>query len=62
MPALISDEILEGFALRGSWADLPARVLKKYQGLLDPVSYYFPIVPGQYEDGWRATVAGFKRR
>ena len=62
MPALISDEILEGFALRGSWADLPARVLKKNQGLLDRVSYYFPIVPGQDEDGWRATVAGFKRR
>jgi hypothetical protein len=62
MPALISDEMLARFALRGSWAELPERVLKKYEGLLDRVSYYFPIVPGQDEDGWRATVAGFKRR
>jgi hypothetical protein len=30
-------------------------------GLLDRVSYYFPIVPGENETGWRATVAGFKR-
>lgn len=62
MPALISDEMLERFALRGAWADLPAKVLRKYDGLLDRVSYYFPIVPGENETGWRATVAGFKQR
>ena len=61
MPALISDEMLERFVLRGAWAELPAKVLRKYAGLLDRVSYYFPIVPGENEDGWRATVAGFKR-
>ena len=61
MPALITDEMLDRLALRGKWADLPALVLNKYQGLLDRVSYYFPIVPGQDEAGWRATVAGFKR-
>ncbi len=61
MPALITDEMLDRLALRGKWADLPALVLNKYQGLLDRVSYYFPIVPGQDEQTWRATVAGFKR-
>jgi hypothetical protein len=60
MPLLISDAMLEAFALRGSWAELPARVLEKYYGLLDRVSYYFPVVPGENEDGWRTTVAGFK--
>jgi len=62
MEALISDEIIERFALRGTWAELPARVLQKYDGLLDRVSYYFPIIPGENEAGWRATVAGFKSR
>jgi hypothetical protein len=62
MPALISDEMLERFALRGSWAELPAKVLQKYDRLLDRVSYYFPLVPGENEAGSRATVAGFKRR
>ncbi len=60
MPFLITDEILSTFALRGRWAELPGKVLDKYGGLLDRVSYYFPFVPGQNNDGWRATIAGFK--
>ena len=59
-PALITDEMLDRFALRGTWSELPEKVLRKYDGLLDRVSYYFPVVPGENETGWRATVAGFK--
>jgi probable F420-dependent oxidoreductase len=61
MPALITDEMLDRFALRGTWSELPEKVLKKYAGLLDRVSYYFPVVPDENEAGWRATMAGFKR-
>ncbi len=61
MSALITDEMLDRFTLRGTWAELPEKVLKKYDGLLDRVSYYFPLVPGKNEAAWRATVAGFKR-
>ncbi|HEX7230293.1 MAG TPA: TIGR03617 family F420-dependent LLM class oxidoreductase [Candidatus Binatia bacterium] len=61
MPKLINDEMLERFAVRGTWAELPDKVLKKYGGLLDRVSYYFPLVPGENEPKWRATVAAFKR-
>lgn len=60
MPALITDEILERFALRGTWSELPGQMLQKYSGLLDRVSYYSPLVPGQNEAGWRATAVGFK--
>lgn len=60
MPALITDEMLDRIALRGAWSELPEKILRKYAGLLDRVSYYFPILPGENEDGWRATVAGFK--
>jgi probable F420-dependent oxidoreductase len=60
MPRLISDEMVDCFALRGSWEELPRRVLDKYSGLLDRVSYYFPFMPGQSDDGWRATIRGFK--
>jgi probable F420-dependent oxidoreductase len=59
MPALITDEMLDAFAVRGSWAELPKKVVQKYAGLLDRVNYYFPITPGQNEDGWKATVIGF---
>ena len=61
MPEMITDEMLDRFALRGAWAELPEKVLRKYDGLLDRVSYYFPIVPGENAAAWRATVAGFKR-
>jgi probable F420-dependent oxidoreductase len=61
MPGLITDEMLDRLALRGNWAELPGLALKKYEGLLDRVSYYFPVVPGENENNWRTTVAGFKR-
>jgi len=61
MPALITQEMLDRFALRGTWAELPEKVQRKYDGLLDRVSYYFPVVPGQNEAAWRLTAAGFKR-
>jgi hypothetical protein len=60
MSRLITDEMVDTFALRGSWDELPRQVLEKYSGLLDRVSYYFPFVPGQNDDGWRATIRGFK--
>ena len=61
MPLLITDDMLDRIALRGTWAELPKKVLQKYDGLLDRVSYYFPIVPGEHEDDWRVTVAGFRK-
>ena len=61
MPAMISEDMLDRLAFRGAWAELPGKVLRKYEGLLDRVSYYFPIVPGENEENWRTTVAGFKK-
>ena len=60
MPPLITDEMIETLALRGRWEELPRQVLDKYSGLLDRVSYYFQFVPGQNDEGWRATISGFK--
>lgn len=61
MPGLVTDEMLDRFALLGTWAELPAMLRKKYSGLLDRVGYYFPLVPGENESGWRATAGGFTR-
>ena len=61
MPALITDDMLDRLALTGTWKELPQKILLKYSGLLDRVSYYFPLVPSENEEGWRATVAGFRR-
>jgi hypothetical protein len=39
--------VSQSVSLRGAWAELPEKVLRKHDGLLDRVSYYFPIVPGE---------------
>jgi len=41
MPHLISDEMLAVFAPEGTWAEMPALLSKRYQGMLDRVTYYF---------------------
>jgi len=62
MSALITDEMLDRFALRAAWAELPVKLRQRYAGLLDRVSYYFPLVPGENEAGWRASAAAVKRQ
>lgn len=51
VPALIGDEIVETFALRAGWAELPAKVLEKYGGLLDRVRYTRMFRAGTRKDG-----------
>ena len=56
MPAVITDEMLDRLVLRGCWAELPGKVLNKYVGLLDRVSYYFPFEPGTNDVLWRDAI------
>ncbi|MCL6511325.1 MAG: TIGR03617 family F420-dependent LLM class oxidoreductase [Anaerolineae bacterium] len=41
MPPLITDAMLAEFAEEGEWAALPARLMRRYDGLLDRLGYYF---------------------
>ena len=60
MGDLITDEMLDAFAVTGTWAALPGIVKQRYAGrLLDRVAYYLPYVPGEEDEGWTATLAGF---
>ena len=61
MAAVIPDEMLAEMALTGTWAQLPHLVHQRYAGLLDRLSYYMPFIPGQDDDGWRASIAEFKK-
>lgn len=60
MPGLLTEEMVETFAVRGRWAEIPEVIQERYAGLLDRVSYYLPFVPGQEDAGWRASVAAFE--
>lgn len=60
MSALINDEMLDVFAVGGTWAELPGKIMTRYAGLLDRVMYYLPFVPGEMDGGWRRAVEAFK--
>jgi probable F420-dependent oxidoreductase len=62
MGAVITDPMLEAFAVTGKWAELPAQIQARYAGrLLDRVALYLPYVPGREEEGWRAALAALRR-
>jgi hypothetical protein len=61
MGHVISDAMLDAFAIRGKWAELPALIQARYAGrLLDRVALYLPYTPGHEEAGWRAVISGLK--
>ena len=53
MPALISDEMIDTFALTGSWEDLGPAIQARYGHLLQRATLYVPFVPGENDAGWR---------
>jgi hypothetical protein len=60
MPELITDEMLEAFAVVADPQSLPARLSERYQGLADHLSLYLPFIPGKRDDFWAGLVAALK--
>jgi probable F420-dependent oxidoreductase len=57
MPALITDEILETFAVVGGVPALPEALHKRYQGRVDRLGLYLPFIPGRRDDFWRVLLS-----
>lgn len=53
MPALISDEMLETFALVTPEDGIADALKERYAGLADRVTLYLPLIPGDRDDFWR---------
>jgi probable F420-dependent oxidoreductase len=59
MPALVPDSMVDTFGLVvGSWDQLPAALMARYDGLLDRVSLYRPFGDPGDTGGWSALLAG----
>ena len=58
MPALISDEMLETFAVVADAGDLPYNLFERYAGLVDRLNLYIPFVPGEKDIFWSGLVHG----
>jgi probable F420-dependent oxidoreductase len=53
MPALISDEMLQTFALVVPTGELSPALAERYQGLADRLALYIPFTPGERDDFWQ---------
>ncbi len=51
MAALIDDELLGEFVVEGTWAELPARIHQRYDGIADRVVLYFAGMGSRGDDG-----------
>lgn len=59
MGAAITDEMLDVFAISGTYDEIPAKLESKYGGLLDRAFFYLPVSPGMSGDQeriWRSLV------
>jgi hypothetical protein len=49
MPKLITDEILAEFSIRGGFDDIADLMRAKYEGLVQRVGFYIPVIGSQKE-------------
>ncbi|MBI4242287.1 MAG: TIGR03617 family F420-dependent LLM class oxidoreductase [Candidatus Rokubacteria bacterium] len=59
MAALISDEMLDAYAVTGTYATIGERIQERYAGLLDCVFLYETIQPRLHDPRWPALVKAF---
>jgi probable F420-dependent oxidoreductase len=57
MEALVSDEMLREFAVVAPYADLAARLVVRYRGLLDRAFLYLPFPEGLPRELWASLAA-----
>ena len=58
MGELITDDILETFAVVAAPEDIPKRLLERYGDLVDRISFYAPYRSDP--DRWKHVLAGFR--
>ena len=57
MASLITEEMLAVYAVEGSFDEIPGLLKKKYGGLIDRLSFYTPLRPGEDDAIWRRVIA-----
>jgi alkanesulfonate monooxygenase SsuD/methylene tetrahydromethanopterin reductase-like flavin-dependent oxidoreductase (luciferase family) len=59
MPDLITDPMIETFAVVASPEEVGPAILHRYAGLIDRATLYLPYQPGQFDDLWQPTIQAF---
>jgi probable F420-dependent oxidoreductase len=61
MAAKIDDEMLETFALVAPPEKMAVAVLERYEGLVDRITPYLPLIPGERDSFWSMLIQGVSR-
>jgi probable F420-dependent oxidoreductase len=61
MAELITDEMLDVFAVTGTWRDIGAQVRARYEGVLDRIGFYFPFRAEDPAERWQDALASIRR-
>jgi probable F420-dependent oxidoreductase len=61
MPAKVPDDLLDAVTVSADFDTLGSVLRRRYQGLVDRVSLYFPMPEGAEETPWRGFVESFRR-
>ncbi len=61
MASLITDEMLDAYAVEGTPEEIPALLKKKYDGLLTRVAFYMPYQGAQDPERWQRVVRAFNQ-
>ena len=56
MADLITDEMLEVYAVQGTYAELPGLIRKKYAGVIDRLGFYTLGGLGSDREAWREII------
>ena len=59
MPGLISDEMLDAYSISAPPDQLADKVIARYNGILDRVTYYLPFEPGHMDEIWQMSTDRF---
>ena len=57
MASLITDDMLEVYAVEGTYDEIPGLLKKKYGGVIDRLGFYAPVRPGADDELWRRLIA-----
>ncbi len=55
-PKLIGEDVVAEFTVRGSFDEVADRMREKYEGLVDRVGFYIPVIGGAHEKQWEQVV------
>lgn len=59
MPTLITDEMIQTFAIVAEPDEVGHATLERYRGLVDRVTLYLPYLPGQFDTLWHSAIKAF---